>query len=92
MPFSPEGGSAKYWQRMYASAVVIAQSLQRHGVDPSECDMFTTSEIHYICTSNGVFSFDEDVVFKISVLMLQERHDWSYGDSNKTKGPNDNAK
>lgn len=68
---------------MYASAVVIAQSLQRHGIDPAECGMFTTSEVHYICTSNGVFTFEEDVVFKIAVLMLQERHDWSYSDRTK---------
>lgn len=64
---------------MYASAVVITQSLQRYGVDPTECEMFTTSEIHYICTSNGIFTSEEDIVFKISILMLQERHKWSYG-------------
>lgn len=63
---------------MYASAVVITQALQSHAVDPSECEMFTTSEIHYICTSNGVFTFEEDVVFKMATLMLEERHQWSY--------------
>jgi len=63
---------------MYASAVVITQSLQRHGVDPSECQMFTSSEVHYICTSNGVFIEEEDIVFKIAVSMLEERHRWSY--------------
>lgn len=44
--------------------------------------MFTTAEIHYILTSNGIFTFEEDVVFKIAVLMLEERHRWSYDNRN----------
>jgi hypothetical protein len=68
---------------MYASAVAITQALQSHGVDPSECSNFTSAEIHYICTSNGVFTFDEDVVFKIATLMLEERHNWSYSNRKK---------
>jgi hypothetical protein len=79
IPFSSEGGSAKYWQRMYASAVVLTQALQRHALDPSECQMLRSQEIHHLCTSNGIFTDEEDVVFKISVLMLEERHTWSYG-------------
>ncbi len=67
---------------MYASAVVITQALQSYSVDPSECDLFTTSEIHYICTSNGIFVFEEDIVFKLAVLMLKERHEWSYSNEN----------
>lgn len=67
---------------MYASAVVITQALQSHSVDPSECETFSPSEIHYILTSNGIFTFEEDVVFKISVLMLEERHKWSYDNRN----------
>lgn len=77
---------------MYASAVVLTQALQSHAVDPSECEQFTTQEVHFICTSNGVFTFEEDILFKISVMMLQERHTWSYGADNQTKGPNDPAK
>jgi hypothetical protein len=73
---------------MYASAVVLTQSLQRHALDPSECEMLTTAEIHYLCTSNGIFTEEENVVFKISTLMLEERHLWSYGngEQNTTKG------
>lgn len=67
---------------MYASAVVITQALQSHAVDPSECSMFAPAEIHYICTSNGIFTFEEDIVFKIAVLMLEERHKWSYDNRN----------
>lgn len=68
---------------MYASAVVITQALQSHSIDPSECDLFTTSEVHYICISNGIFVPEEDIVFKVATLMLKERHEWSYNNQNQ---------
>ena len=64
---------------MYASAVVLTQALQRNALDPSECQMLRSQEIHHLCTSSGIFTDEEDVVFKIAVLMLEERHKWSYG-------------
>jgi hypothetical protein len=69
---------------MYASAVVLTHTLQRHSLDPSECQMLRSQEIHHLCTSNGIFTDEEDVVFKIAVLMLEERHTWSYGNGQQS--------
>lgn len=74
--------SAKYWQHIYADAVVLTQALQRHGVDPTECATFSQSDIHTICLSTGILTFDEEIVFGIATQMLEERHSWSYSDRN----------
>jgi hypothetical protein len=46
--------------------------------------MLRSQEIHHLCTSNGIFTDEEDVVFKIAVLMLEERHTWSYGNGQQS--------
>lgn len=73
---------------MYASAVAVTQALQQNAIDPSECELFTLKEINSICVASGVVAYEEQLVFKIAVLMLQERHQWSYTGVNKQKEVN----
>lgn len=77
-PFSVEGGDARYWQRVYATAVVIAQTLQENAVDPQECSEFNPAHIHQIFMSQRIFTFDESLIFSIAVKLLQERHNYTY--------------
>ena len=76
--FSVESDDPRYWQRVYATAVVIAQILQENAVDPQECVDFNHSHIHQIFMSQRIFTFDENLIFSISVKLLQERHDYTY--------------
>lgn len=73
---------------MYASAVAVTQALQQNTIDPSECELFTLKEINSICVASGVVAYEEQLVFKIAVLMLQERHQWSYTGVNRKKEVN----
>ena len=73
---------------MYASAVAVTQALQQNAIDPSECELFTLKEINSICVASGVVAYEEQLVFKIAVLMLQERHQWSYTGVNRKKEVN----
>ena len=73
---------------MYASAVAVTQALQLNAIDPSECELFTLKEINSICVASGVVAYEEQLVFKIAVLMLQERHQWSYTGANRKKQVN----
>ncbi len=73
---------------MYASAVAVTQALQQNAIDPSECELFTLKEINSICVASGVVAYEEQLVFKIAVLMLQERHEWSYTGANRKKEVN----
>ena len=75
---------------MYASAVAITQALQQNAIDPSECELFTLKEINSICVASGVVAYEEQLVLKIAVLMLQERHEWSYTGLNQ-KGEQNNV-
>lgn len=77
-PFSVEGGDARYWQRVYATAVVIAQTLQENAVDPQECSEFNAANIHHIFMSQRIFTFDESLIFSVAVKLLQERHAYTY--------------
>lgn len=76
--FSVESDDPRYWQRVYATAVVIAQILQENAVDPQECQDFNSSHIHQIFMSQRIFTFDENLIFSIAVKLLQERHDYTY--------------
>lgn len=73
-----KGDDPRYWQHVYATAVVIAQVLQENAVDPQECSDFNHSHIHQIFMSQRIFTFDESLIFSIAVKLLQERHDYTY--------------
>lgn len=78
-PFSGMSDSAKHWQQTYASAVVVAQMMQRNGLDPYEAQYLRPDEIHMIFMSCKIYTFEEQAIFDIAVLLLKERHNWSYG-------------
>jgi hypothetical protein len=78
-PFSGTGNDAARWQQIYRDAVVIAHSLQRHGVDPHEIHHFTPQAIHTIFMNEKIYTFEEQLVFDVAFRLLAERHSWSYG-------------
>lgn len=78
-PFSKLSDNAAHWQSIYASAVVIAQIMQRNGLDPEEAKYLLPHEIHMMFMSSKIYTFDEQVIFDVAVQLLKERHKWSYG-------------
>ena len=78
IPFREESNDGRYWQRVYATAVVIAQTLQDNAVDPDEYPNFTSGHIHSVFMSQRIFTFDEDLIFKVAISLLKERHIYTY--------------
>lgn len=78
-PFSGLSDNAAHWQGIYASAVVIAQIMQRNGLDPDEAKYLLKHEIHLLFMSAKIYTFEEQIIFDVAVHLLRERHDWSYG-------------
>lgn len=78
-PFSDVSDDARHWQNIYATAVVIAQEMQRNGFDPHEAEHIRPDEIHAFFMSCKIYTFEEQLIFDIAVRMLHERHRWSYG-------------
>ena len=64
---------------MYASAVVVAQIMQRNGVDPHEAKYLQADDIHMIFMSAKLYTFNEQLIFDLAIQLLGERHKWSYG-------------
>lgn len=79
IPFSGMSDDAAHWQSVYASAVVIAQMMQRNGLDPQEAQYLLPHEIHLLFMSSRIYTFDEQLIFDVAVQLLRERHNWSYG-------------
>lgn len=78
-PFSSLSDDPKHWQQMYASAVVVAQIMQRNGVDPHEAKYLQADDIHMIFMSAKLYTFNEQLIFDLAIQLLGERHKWSYG-------------
>ena len=73
-PFSEVSDDARYWQSIYATAVVIAQEMQRNGFDPYEALDIRPDQIHAFFMSCKIYSFDEQLIFDIAVKLLKDRH------------------
>jgi hypothetical protein len=78
-PFGTLSENPKYWQQTYASAVAIAQIMQKNGVDPHEAKNLYPHDIHLIFMSAKLYTFDEQLIFDLAIQLLGERHTWSYG-------------
>lgn len=78
-PFSGMSDNAAHWQNIYSSAVIIAQMMQRNGLDPEEAVYLRPDEIHMIFMSCKIYTFEEQVIFDVAIQLLKERHKWSYG-------------